>query len=149
MKKKIGHLVMWVEFGVLTILLARFCAVRIGENVEGIRGFLVQKQENTESISKKIEKEAASDKVIGVSDGRDGRAEDTPEDTMEGGCQEKKKVALTFDDGPSSKYTPLLLEGLKERGVHATFFLMGKNIEGKEVLVKQMQEEGHLIGNHT
>ena len=149
MKKKIGHLVMWVEFGVLTILLARFCAVRIGENVEGIKGFLVQKQENTESISKKIEKEAASDKVIGVSDGRDGRTEDTPEDTMEGGCQEKKKVALTFDDGPSSKYTPLLLEGLKERGVHATFFLMGKNIEGKEVLVKQMQEEGHLIGNHT
>lgn len=62
---------------------------------------------------------------------------------------EKKKVALTFDDGPSSKYTPLLLEGLKERGVHATFFLMGKNIEGKEDLVKQIQKEGHLIGNHT
>ncbi len=62
---------------------------------------------------------------------------------------EKKKAALTFDDGPSIKYTPLLLEGLKERGVHATFFLMGKNIEGKEDLVKQMQEEGHLIGNHT
>ena len=161
MKKKIGHLVMWVEFGVLTILLARFCAVWIGENAEEIRGFLVQKQENTESSSKKIEKEAASDKVISVSDRRDGRAEDTSEDTpedapedtsedtLEGGCREKKKVALTFDDGPSSKYTPLLLEGLKERGVHATFFLMGKNIEGKEALVKQMQEEGHLIGNHT
>lgn len=161
MKKKIGHLVMWVEFGVLAILLARFCAVRMGENAEGIRGFLVQKQENTESSSKNTEKEAASDKVIGVSDRRDGRAEDTSEDTpedapedtsedtLEGGCREKKKVALTFDDGPSSKYTPLLLEGLKERGVHATFFLMGKNIEGKEALVKQMQEEGHLIGNHT
>ena len=161
MKKKIGHLVMWVDFGVLAILLARFCAVRMGENAEGIRGFLVQKQENKESSSKKIEKEAASDKVISVSDRRDGRAEDTSEDTpedapedtsedtLEGGCREKKKVALTFDDGPSSKYTPLLLEGLKERGVHATFFLMGKNIEGKEALVKQMQEEGHLIGNHT
>ena len=161
MKRKIGHLVMCVEFGVLAILLARFCAVRMGENAEGIRGFLVQKQENTESSSKKIEKEAASDKVISVSDRRDGRAEDTSEDTpedapedtsedtLEGGCREKKKVALTFDDGPSSKYTPLLLEGLKERGVHATFFLMGKNIEGKEALVKQMQEEGHLIGNHT
>ena len=157
MKRKIGHLVMCVEFGVLAILLARFCTVRMGENAEGIRGSLVQKQENKESSSKKIEKEAASDKVIGVSDRRDGRAEDTSEDvpgdtsedTLEGGCQEKKKVALTFDDGPSNKYTPLLLEGLKERGVHATFFLMGKNIEGKEALVKQMQEEGHLIGNHT
>lgn len=62
---------------------------------------------------------------------------------------EHPKVALTFDDGPSSKYTPLLLEGLKERGVHATFFLMGKNIEGNEELVRQMQEDGHLIGNHT
>ena len=63
--------------------------------------------------------------------------------------EEQPVVALTFDDGPNSQYTPLLLKGLKERGVHATFFLMGKNIEGKEALVKQIQEEGHLIGNHT
>lgn len=62
---------------------------------------------------------------------------------------EHPKVALTFDDGPSAKYTPLLLDGLKERGVHATFFLMGKNIDGNEELVQRMQKEGHLIGNHT
>ena len=60
-----------------------------------------------------------------------------------------KYIALTFDDGPSSKCTPVLLDGLKERGVHATFFLMGKNIEGKEDIVKRMSEEGHLIGNHS
>lgn len=53
------------------------------------------------------------------------------------------------DDGPSRKYTPILLDGLKERGVHATFFLMGKNIEGEEDIVKRMSEEGHLIGNHS
>ena len=63
--------------------------------------------------------------------------------------KEYPRVALTFDDGPSRKYTPLLLQGLKERDIHATFFLMGKNIEGNEELVKQIQEEGHLIGNHT
>lgn len=62
---------------------------------------------------------------------------------------EHPKVALTFDDGPSKKYTPMLLDGLKERGVQASFFLMGKNIEGNEELVKRIQEEGHLIGNHT
>lgn len=62
---------------------------------------------------------------------------------------EHPNVALTFDDGPSAKYTPILLEGLKERGVHATFFIMGKNIDGNEELIRQMQEEGHLIGNHT
>ena len=60
-----------------------------------------------------------------------------------------KYIALTFDDGPSRKYTPILLDGLKERGVHATFFLMGKNIEGEEDIVKRMREEGHLIGNHS
>lgn len=60
-----------------------------------------------------------------------------------------KQIALTFDDGPHAVYTKMLLDGLKERGVHATFFLMGQNIEGNEELVKRMEEEGHLIGNHT
>ncbi len=59
-----------------------------------------------------------------------------------------KQIALTFDDGPHSVYTPRLLDGLRKRGVHATFFLVGENVEGKEAIVKQMQEDGHLIGNH-
>lgn len=62
---------------------------------------------------------------------------------------EAPKVAITFDDGPSKKYTPLLLDGLKERGVKASFFILGRNIEGNEELLKRMEEEGHLIGNHT
>lgn len=59
------------------------------------------------------------------------------------------KVALTFDDGPHPVYTPQLLDGLNERGVHATFFVVGKNIIGNEALLKRMETEGHLIGNHT
>lgn len=62
---------------------------------------------------------------------------------------ETRKIALTFDDGPHPYYTDLLLDGLKERGVKATFFLLGENIEGREDVVKRMAEEGHLIGNHT
>lgn len=64
---------------------------------------------------------------------------------------EKPKIALTFDDGPSVVYTPQLLDGLKERGVKATFFLIGQNIEkeGASEIVKRMYDEGHLIGNHT
>lgn len=58
-------------------------------------------------------------------------------------------VALTFDDGPSKKYTPLLLDGLKERGVKASFFLVGKNVKENSTLIRRMEEEGHLIGNHT
>ena len=63
--------------------------------------------------------------------------------------RDTKKVALTFDDGPHSVYTPLLLEGLRERGVSASFFLLGQCIRGNEKVVEQMKKDGHLIGNHT
>lgn len=58
-------------------------------------------------------------------------------------------VALTFDDGPHSIYTKELLDGLAERNVKATFFLIGCNVEGKEDLIQRMKDEGHLIGSHT
>lgn len=61
----------------------------------------------------------------------------------------QKRAALTFDDGPHPVYTKMLLDGLAERGVHATFFVIGKNIPGNEELIARMQQEGHLIGNHT
>lgn len=60
-----------------------------------------------------------------------------------------KYVALTFDDGPKRSTTPLLLDGLLERGASATFFLVGEEIPGNEDLVLRMQREGHQIGNHT
>ena len=62
---------------------------------------------------------------------------------------EAPKIALTFDDGPSTVWTPTLLDGLKERGVKATFFLIGENADKNPEIVKRMAEEGHLIGNHT
>ena len=61
---------------------------------------------------------------------------------------EPKVVALTFDDGPNNKYTEKLLDGLKERDVKASFFLIGESIGGNEAIVKRMEEEGHLIGVH-
>ena len=68
---------------------------------------------------------------------------------QETASSEAKRIALTFDDGPHPRYTEELLDGLAERNVKATFFLLGENIEGKEDIVKRMAEEGHLIGNHT
>lgn len=62
---------------------------------------------------------------------------------------DSKKIALTFDDGPHPYYTEQLLDGLKERGVHATFFVMGKHVELYPEMIERMSEEGHLIGNHT
>ena len=63
--------------------------------------------------------------------------------------EEPPRVALTFDDGPNSKYTPMLLEGLRKRNILATFFLVGENIEGNEEILLEMQKDGHLIGNHS
>ena len=62
---------------------------------------------------------------------------------------ETKTVYLTFDDGPSSRVTPLVLDVLKQENVPATFFLIGSEIEGREEIVKRIQTEGHAIGIHT
>lgn len=62
---------------------------------------------------------------------------------------EEKRIAITFDDGPHSVYTIRLLEGLKERNVRATFFLVGSLVEQYPEIVQQMAEDGHLIGSHT
>ena len=58
-------------------------------------------------------------------------------------------IALTFDDGPAPETTERLLDGLKERGAHATFFLIGEQITGMEDVVMRMRDEGHQVGNHT
>ena len=60
-----------------------------------------------------------------------------------------KKIAITFDDGPHPQYTEQLLDGLKERGVKATFFVTGEHAELHPDIIERMNEEGHLIGNHT
>ena len=53
------------------------------------------------------------------------------------------------DDGPHPIYTPKLLDGLREREVQVTFFIIGQNIDGNEDIIRQMKEDGHLIGNHS
>ena len=60
-----------------------------------------------------------------------------------------KYVALTFDDGPRRSTTARLLDGLRERGASATFFLVGEQLAGNEDLIRRMAQEGHQIGNHT
>ena len=68
--------------------------------------------------------------------------------SADGAAPEPRVVALTFDDGPNAKYTETLLDGLKERDVKASFFLIGECIEGNEEIVGRMAEDGHLIGVH-
>ncbi|WP_165004580.1 MULTISPECIES: polysaccharide deacetylase family protein [unclassified Enterococcus] len=63
--------------------------------------------------------------------------------------QTGKSVAITFDDGPNPTTTPQLLQLLKEKKVHATFFVLGENTAQYPQLVKQEVMEGNEIGNHT
>ena len=60
----------------------------------------------------------------------------------------EKKIALTFDDGPSI-FTLEVLELLKKYDVKATFFCIGKNIEAHPEILKQIIADGHLVGNHS
>ncbi len=60
-----------------------------------------------------------------------------------------KKIAITFDDGPDPQWTPKILDVLKEKGVQATFFLIGIEAENYPNLTKRIYAEGHEIGNHT
>ena len=62
--------------------------------------------------------------------------------------EEMKYVALTFDDGPSGKYTRQLLDGLYERGAKATFLLCGYRIKDYPDITQRIHDEGHEIGIH-
>jgi cellulose synthase/poly-beta-1,6-N-acetylglucosamine synthase-like glycosyltransferase/spore germination protein YaaH/peptidoglycan/xylan/chitin deacetylase (PgdA/CDA1 family) len=58
-------------------------------------------------------------------------------------------VAITFDDGPDGRWTPKILDILKEKKAKATFFVIGKNMSAKPGLVQREVDEGHNVGNHT
>jgi peptidoglycan/xylan/chitin deacetylase (PgdA/CDA1 family) len=59
------------------------------------------------------------------------------------------EFALTFDDGPNEPWTSQLLDVLARADVRATFFLIGKYVQQRPALVREIREAGHLIGNHT
>ena len=61
---------------------------------------------------------------------------------------ETKRVFLTFDDGPSSTVTPLILDTLKAENIKATFFLLGSRVELNPEIVKREYEEGHYLASH-
>jgi cellulose synthase/poly-beta-1,6-N-acetylglucosamine synthase-like glycosyltransferase/spore germination protein YaaH/peptidoglycan/xylan/chitin deacetylase (PgdA/CDA1 family) len=65
------------------------------------------------------------------------------------GATPKKKLVLTFDDGPDPKYTKQILDTLAYYHVPATFFVVGYQAENNIPLIKRIFREGHEIGNHT
>ncbi len=61
----------------------------------------------------------------------------------------KKRIALSFDDGPRAETTPKVLEILKKYNAHATFYIVGSHVEGNESIIKQIVAEGHELGDHS
>ena len=89
---------------------------------------------------------AAAEEDIEAASGQTAEKEENAESLSEKGTS---KVAITFDDGPHVGTTEKLLDGLKERNIKASFFLIGSEIKGEEEVLRRMKEDGHLIGNHT
>ncbi|OCT13927.1 chitooligosaccharide deacetylase [Paenibacillus pectinilyticus] len=65
------------------------------------------------------------------------------------GSSQEKKIALTFDDGPDTRFTPKVLDALKANGVKATFFVLGSLASTHPDIIQRIVHEGHVIGNHS
>ncbi|MCZ8513207.1 polysaccharide deacetylase family protein [Paenibacillus filicis] len=72
-----------------------------------------------------------------------------PDYAKQGGKPDQRQVALTFDDGPDTVYTPKILDELKENHAKATFFLIGSRAEAHPDIVKRIVNEGSDVANHT
>lgn len=70
-------------------------------------------------------------------------------DIVRKGPKNSKGLAITFDDGPHERYTPVLLDILEEKKGRATFFFTGQNIIDNRSLAEKVVKRGHLIANHT
>lgn len=84
--------------------------------------------------------------VCPISDGVGGESTDLVYSHVE---NDKMMIALTFDDGPHPRYTPMILDILKKYGVRATFFAVGENAELYPELIGRCLCEGHEVANHT
>ncbi len=121
--------VILLEFLLLALLLGAFCYRRWNE------------EKRTENSSVSVEQASGWETKTVRGAASDQKTGDGEEDFI--------KIALTFDDGPHPFYTEQLLDGLKERGVAATFFVTGEHASLHPDVIERMHEEGHLIGNHT
>lgn len=94
-------------------------------------------------LSKTIEQEILKEEEIRTSQAREEKLADLIR-------REESKIAyLTFDDGPSYKVTPAVLDILAEYNIKATFFVVGNMVDENPTMLKRIYDEGHEIGNHS
>lgn len=61
----------------------------------------------------------------------------------------QRTIYLTFDDGPGNRLTPAILKILKANNIKATFFILGRNVAGRETILKSITEDGHTVASHS
>jgi peptidoglycan/xylan/chitin deacetylase (PgdA/CDA1 family) len=69
--------------------------------------------------------------------------------TLVSGARGSKQIALTYDDGPNDPHTLQLLEVLARHDARATFFLIGRYVQQRPDIVRELIKAGHVVGNHT
>jgi peptidoglycan-N-acetylglucosamine deacetylase len=69
--------------------------------------------------------------------------------TFTGLTRGAKQIALTYDDGPNDLHTQRLLEVLARHNVKATFFMIGRYVQQRPAIAREVAHAGHAIGNHT
>jgi peptidoglycan-N-acetylglucosamine deacetylase len=69
--------------------------------------------------------------------------------TFTGRARGSRQIAFTYDDGPNDPHTQRLLEVLAKHNVHATFFLIGRYVQQRPEIAREIVNAGHVVGNHT
>lgn len=97
------------------------------------------------SVSSETEYQLPSDNNNGSANGKESHKKNY----IYSGDKNSNLVALTFDDGPNAKYTPMLISILKEKNVKATFFLLGEQVKLFPAQAKALADEGHEVACHS
>jgi len=116
-----------------------------GKKYESVTGEVTLGSTDKTVLSVNVKK-AAQGTDTGGSEQKDNEKAEK-KDTVQK-AQKERKIYLTFDDGPSEENRALILDILKERGIKATFFVIGENVRKHPDIAKRIVEEGHTIGIH-
>lgn len=120
--------------------------IRVEINLDELSDVL--NQENIELVYTDINEEFFERNDNNIDE--NGQAEEKKDNQVkkEGDGGDGKNIALTFDDGPAAS-TPKLLDLLKNEGIKATFFVLGKNVSVHQDIIDRMVKEGHQVGMHS
>lgn len=139
MKKHIKYLIAFfiIEVILMSVFLWKTLANDTEKKKQATQETITTSTSSTEKM--KVSQSTTSESTI--------QSTETSETTQE--AVNEKSIALTFDDGPKRETTSKLLDILSQKGIKASFFILGQNIDGNEDLLTRMKDEGHIIGSHS